>query len=298
MRRLAALLPLILLLFLVASCEKEVHINLAGSPPQVVVQGSIETNQYPYVILTSTISFFGSVDLSTLQNSFLHGAEMQVSDGSSSVQLREYSIDTGTNAKFYFYTIDTASLANAMKGQNGKFYTLTIKYQGVTYTSVTKIPYPKGIDTLWLGDPVFKRSTTPDSARQLFCNYTDPDTPGNYVRYFTRRNNDQFYPAGIFSDEVVNGKQIGNIDLYAGYEDSTNVNGDSLRYFYPGDVVTLKWCEIDKGVYRFWNTAQFAASAIGNPFASPINVQSNVSNGALGVWAGYGALFYTITVPR
>ena len=290
---------LIVVLFLVvslASCQKEVHINLGSTPPQVVVQGAIETNVPPYVILTNTIGFFSSIDLTTLQNSFLHGALITVSDGTATVTLKEYSIDTGSNSKFYVYSVDTAALGNIMYGQVGKFYTLSVTYNGTTYTSVTKIPVPKGIDSMWFGPPTFKNSKTPDSAVELFANYSDPDTPGNYVRYFTKRNNELYYPSGIFSDDLVNGNVIRNIDLYAGYDDSTNVNGDSLRYFYPGDSVTLKWCEIDKGVYDFWNTYAFASNAIGNPFSSPINVKTNMTNGALGVWCGYGTVFTTLVV--
>ena len=96
----------------------------------------------------------------------------------------------------------------------------------------------------------------------------------------------------------MNGKTIKDIDLYAGYDDSLHANGDSLRYFYPGDTVTLKWCEIDKGVYDFWNSYDFASNAIGNPFSSPINLKTNITNGALGVWCGYGTILKTIVVPH
>ncbi len=281
-----------------ASCEKEVHINMASTPPKVVVQGAIETGQFPYVFLTSSIGFFSKIDLATLQNTFLHGATITVSDGLKTTTLVEYAFDTGSNATFYIYSVDTNNIASAIIGEEGKYYTLTIQYDGKTYTSVTKIPFTKDIDSLWLGEPIFKSSRTPDGAMQLFCKYTDPDTPGNNVRYFTQRNDDNFYPSGIFTDEVVNGKVITDIDLYGGYNDSTNVRGDSLIYFYPGDSVTLKWCEIDKNVYKFWNTFDYARNSLGNPFASPINVQTNITGGALGVWEGDGVSYHTIVVPR
>ena len=286
-----------LLIISVASCQKEVHIDLGSSPSQIVVEGQIENGQPPFVLITSTLSFFSNIDLKSLEKSFIHNAVVTVSNGSKTMTLREYSLDTA-GSKFYAYTIDTANFANIFVGEIGKSYTLTIVSNGKTYTSVTKIPAPKGVDTLWFADPEFKNDKTPDSARQLFANYSDPDTLGNYVRYYTQRNRGAFYPVGIFSDEIVNGKVISNISLIAGYEHTTDANGDSLRYFYPGDTVTLKWCEIDKGVYTFWNTDQFAANSVGNPFASPINTTSNISNGALGVWAGYGSILKTIIVPH
>lgn len=275
-------------------CEKEVHINLQSSPPKLVVQGVIENGLPPYVILNTTFGFFSTVDLGTVQNSFVHDAVIKVSDGVKTVTLKEYPLDTANGNKFYVYSIDTNNLASGIIGELGKFYTLTIDYNGQTFTSVTKIPYPKGLDTLWFGDPTLMRSSTPANARELFGNYVDPDTPGNYVKYFTRRNQEGFNPAGVFTDELVNGKPINAVDLLAGTpnDNSADDRSDSMYYFYPGDSVVLKWSEIDKGVYNFWNTYEFAIRSGGNPFSSPINVKSNITNGALGAWAGYGSIYY------
>lgn len=286
------------LLFTLASCEKEVHINLQSVPPRVVVQGEIETGNPPFVMLTSTMGFFSKVDLSTLQNSFLHNAVVKVSDGSRTVTLKEYTIDS-SSFKFSFYSVDYLNPDDTMFGQEGKFYTLTIDYEGKSYSAVTKIPYPQGIDTMWFAEPDFTGPNTPDSARQLFVNYTDPDTVGDYVRVYTSRGNEPFYYSSNFSDEIVNGKTINNIGILGGYE-STNaeMNRDSLIYFFPGEDVTVKWCAVDKGVYTFWNTLDFAKGSAGNPFASPINPTTNLTNGALGVWAGYGTFFKTATVPH
>lgn len=288
----------VVFIFVFSGCEKEVHINLGSAPAKVVVQGAVENGLPPYVFLTSTIGFFSNVSLSTLQSSFLHGANITVSDGTKTITLKEYSFDTSGSNTFYVYTIDTADPSGGMLGEINKFYTLTITYNGVTYTSVTKIPNVKNVDTLWFDTPLYQNSKTPDSALQLFANYQDPDTMGNCVRYFTQRNQGQFFPVDIFNDQLVNGKLIDNIALFAGYDKAAKVNEDSLRYFYPGDTVTLKWSEIDKNVYTFWNSFEYANNALGNPFASPINLKTNISNGGLGIWAGYGSAYKTIVVPR
>lgn len=290
-------------LMMFSSCEKEVHINLKSSEPQVVVQGQIETGMPPYVILTNTIGFFSKIDLSTYEKSFLHDAVITVSDGTKTVKLKEYTFDTGASFKFSIYSLDTASFnpANFMFGENNKTYTLSITYQGKTYTGVTKIPNPQGIDSMWFDEPLFAGEKTPDSALQLYVNYKDPDTLGDYVRYFTQRGNDLFYPSEIFSDEIVNGKQVNKIGLVAGYEQASggqDRSRDSLIYFFPGETVTLKWCAVDKAVYNFFNTLQFARNSVGNPFSSPINPTTNMKNGALGVWAGYGVYERTAVVPH
>jgi uncharacterized protein DUF4249 len=294
--RLISFITGVALLFL-ASCEKEVHINLGTTSSHLVVQGAIETGLPPYVILTSTIGFFSTVDQTTLQNSFVHNAVIKVACGNKTVNLIEYALDTGMGNKFYVYSVDTANLGNIMLGQVDSFYTLTIISNGQTYTSVTKIPNPKGVDSMWFARPTFVDDKTPDSAMQLFVNYSDPDTIGNYVQYFTQRDGGLFFRSQIFSDELVNGKPVKNLGLFAGFDPTVKANGDSLSYFYPGEKVTLKWAEIDKSVYTFWNTYGFAQSAVGNPFASPINIQSNISNGALGVWEGLGSVLTTRIVP-
>ncbi len=289
-----SLLTVFALVIALSGCEKEVHINIASSASQVVVQGAVETGAPPYVFLSSTIGFFSKMDLNTLENSFLHGAVITVSDGTNTITLKEYTFDTGGTSKFYVYSVDPAS--GTMVGEVGKYYTLNVIYNGKTYTSVTKIPAPKGIDSIWVDVPLYVSAKTPDSAKQLFVNYTDPDTPGNYVRYYTQRNGGLFYPSDQFNDQVVNGKPITDIPLYAGYEHTQDVNNDSMMYFYPGDTLTLKWSEIDKNVYNFWNSYAYALNALGNPFASPINLQTNITNGGLGVWGGYGSLTYTLIV--
>ncbi len=287
----------LLLSLSICSCQKEIHLNLASTPPQLVVEGAIETGVPPYVFLSTTISFFSQINLNTLENSYVHNATVTVFDGDSTIKLREYIVDTAGGSKIYFWSIDTSNLSNIMVGKVGKSYKLSVVYNGTTYTSTTKIPAVKGLDSIWFATPTFKNKNTPDSAWEMFANYTDPDTIGNYVRYFTKINSQPFYPSQLFSDEIVNGKLVPDLALPAGYLQTTNANGDSLNYVYPGDTVVIKWCEIDRGVYDFWNTWQFANNAIGNPFASPINIQSNISNGALGVWAGYGSALYTVIVP-
>jgi len=293
----ASIAAVFVLTFSLLSCERPVTINLGSSPPTLVVQGQIENGQPPFVVLSTTVGFFSTIDLATLQNTFVHGATVTVSDGTKTMTLKEYSLDTIGTSKVYYYTVDTANLSNLFVGQVEHYYTLTVISNGKTYTSVTKIPNPAPLDSIYVDSPLFTNSKTPPHALQLYGDYKDPDTIGNYVKYFTSRNNGSYYPAdGVYNDQVINGTFVRKIQFEVGFNDSANANSDSLRYLYSGDKVTIKWCSIDKGVYTFWNTYQFAQNSVGNPFATPINVTSNISNGALGVWAGYGTYFKTLTI--
>ncbi|HRO44018.1 MAG TPA: hypothetical protein PL009_14375, partial [Flavipsychrobacter sp.] len=115
-----------ILFFVLASCEKEVNVSLNSGEPRLVIEGQIENGGYPFVVLTKSIGYFSRIDLTTLENAFVHGAIITVSDGASSITLKEYSLDTGftgTN-KFYLYTIDTTDpTAFSFRGNFEKQYT-------------------------------------------------------------------------------------------------------------------------------------------------------------------------------
>jgi hypothetical protein len=281
------------------SCEKEVEINFSEGTSQLVVNGQIEVGEWPVVVLTKSIGYFSKVDLATLQNSFIHNAVVEVSDGVQKVRLIEYSKDTGF-AKFYYYKIDTTDpVASNFVGQVEKFYTLTVETGGRKYSSTTKIPAPQALDSMAAVTPREVPKNAP-TAMQLIVWYSDPDTVGNSVRYFTKRNSEPYYPGpnSVFDDQIVNGAKNAQYPLQAGSQRSNVDFTDSTGYIFRGDTVTIKWAAIDHNVFNFYQTFEYSLGTVGNPFSSPINVMSNISGGALGVWAGYAPTYYTIVVPK
>lgn len=295
----AASVIFIIISVLLVSCEKEVNIDLDTGDPKLVVEGGIENNLPPIVILTKSIGYFADIDLNTVQNSYVHDAKITVSDGSTTITLREYSIDTGTNGnKFFFYTVDT-SQPQLFLGQLERYYSLKIDVNGQVYEATTKIPTPTPLDSLV---PYYPQANAdladigPD-ARILKVYFRDPDTSGNYVRYYTQRNDEPFYAAlaSVYSDEFINGTQF-TTEFPMGEPRFTTKTFDSLGLAYVGDTVTFRWSAIDKGTYDFWSQYEYALGTLGSPFASPIRVKSNISNGALGVWGGYGSLYYTVVM--
>ncbi len=287
---------------LLVSCEKEVNVNLSSGEPKLVVDGQIETNGYPFVVLTKSVGYFSKIDLNILQNSIVHGAIVKVSDGNKTIQLKEYTIDTGSNGSntFSFYTVDTAdAVARAFKGEPEKSYTLTIEAEGKTYTSITKIPAVKGVDSVWFKKP--NGEVKVETAVLMYVKYEDPDTLGNYVRYFTKRNSEPYLTSfnSTYDDQIINGTTIDSLVLMAGYNRTQEQqNFDSIGYFFRGDTVTLKWCAIDKGSFKFFSTLEFVTGSIGNPFSSPVNVTSNIQGDGLGVWAGYGVQEITKIIDK
>jgi hypothetical protein len=293
----AGIAVVVLTVLFLTSCEKEVKINLKTGDPSLVVEGAIENDLPPYVFLTKSIGYFSTINYNTLQNSFVHDAKVTVSDGVNSTVLKEYSADTGSSGnKLYFYTIDTSK--GIFVGQIGKIYKLTIEVDGKVYESYTKIPNPTIIDSVKTvqPDPPFNKDNNP-IARQIRIYFKDPDTAGNYVRYFTKRNSEPFYPGlnSVYPDEIINGIYF-ETTLSLGEPRSIEYNRDSTGVGYPGDTVTLKWSAIDKTSYTFWSTYEYSLGTLGNPFSTPIQVKSNVNNGALGIWAGYGSIYKTLVL--
>ncbi|HRP88849.1 MAG TPA: DUF4249 domain-containing protein [Edaphocola sp.] len=279
------------------SCEKEVSFDLPKDiAEKVVVEGSIELNQPPFVLLTKSFGFFSKLDLSSLQNSFLSGAEIFVSDGSRNVQLKEYSIDTLGN-KFNFYTIDTSKPADlSFIGQVGTAYHLKIVYNNKTYEASTTIPQPVSFDSLW-SEPFPTPIPDHPEFRRVSASYTDPVTPGNRYRYFISVNNGPFN-ASTFStinDDIINGTHV-TMNFYNVTSPMDTSSNLEKFAFLPGDSVVIKLSAIDKESYNFWETLEFSVGTTGNPFSTPIKVPSNISNGALGVWTGYGSSYNKVFI--
>lgn len=285
-------------LVILSSCEKEVKIKLKPGSEKVVVDGRIETGQIPFVIFTRSIDFFSKIDLNTLEDAFLHDAVMTISDGQKTITLREYEF-LNNGIRFFIYSADTANGQSfQFKGEFGKTYDLKIQYNGQVYQSQTTIPFVKNVDSMWASPPDFPSNDYPD-LRSVFAQYTDPDTLGNRIRYFVSRNNQEFLPPffSTYDDALINGTTV-PVRIYPGFNKADSIVRETFGYFSKGDTVVLKWSSIDQKVFDFWQTLEFSATATGNPFAAPVEVSTNISNGALGVWAGYGNSFDTLIISQ
>jgi hypothetical protein len=70
------------------------------------------------------------------------------------------------------------------------------------------------------------------------------------------------------------------------------------HFFNKGDTVTFKLANINKTTFDFWRTMEYSYASIGNPFATPVKVLGNISNGALGYFGGYASQYHTLVIPR
>lgn len=272
------------------SCEKDIKIEPSNNQPKLVVDAEIENGRPPLVVLSTSLSYFSTIDTATLFASYVKDATVQLSNGTSTINLVRNEIKTQGGARLVFYT---SPLNNMMLGETGKTYQLTIKHNGQEYQSTTTIPnVTKTIDSLW-SDKVPNRPTN-DSFRVLKGSIFDPPGLGNYIRYFTQVNNQPFFPGfnSVFDDDIIDGKKY-NITIDRGVNRNLPFERENYGFFKLGDTITVKLTNIDKASFEFWRTWEFAFQSIGNPFSSPGVVKGNISNGALGAFCGYGSQYKT-----
>jgi hypothetical protein len=133
----------------------------------------------------------------------------------------------------------------------------------------------------------------------VFARVNDPAGKGNYIRYFTARNDSAYYPGlnSVFDDEIVDGLTY-EIQVFRGQDRNQEFVNDEFGYFRRGDRVKVKLTNIDRATYDFWRTWEQNQQNVGNPFSVPIKVLGNINNHALGLWGGYAAQEVKIDIPR
>lgn len=283
-----------IILVVVSSCEKDIDFELKDAEEALVVDASIENGQPPFVILTKSFGYFAQLSPALLAGSFVHDADVYMSNGNTTHKLKEYFVDSTAGVRLYFYSIDTTQLLTAFLGQFNKSYTLRIISSGREYNASATIPtLAKKPDTLlWIPAPM-----NPDTNKVVLrVRATDPPGLGNYVRYYTKKNSGNFLPGenSVYDDQFIDGTTY-EIRVDPGV-DRNNMIPYEENYFLKGDTVTLKVSNIDRATFRFWSTMEFAYQSIGNPFASPGKVAGNVSNGALGAFCGYASSSRTLII--
>ena len=297
-----------LLFLLFTGCEKEIFMETPQAEEKLVVEGFIEPGMPPIVFLTKSTGYFEPTDLQSMQNIIIRNANVYISNGIVKLKLTQICANNlPDNILQYFANYSGFSAAYLkqlnycfyttfdLSGETGMVYTLSIDYNGKNYTSVSSIPEPVSLDSLW-----FIRRTPQENRGIIWARLSDPPEIYNAYRIFTKRlgRDEKYIPVwgSTFEDRFFDGK---NFDFYfyrgikANSEDPSD-NNSERSFFREGDTIVVKFCSIDQDVFMFIRGLETAVSNNGNPFAAPLTITSNISGGALGYWGGYGAAYDTI----
>ena len=278
-----------LLFFLMLSCEKDITVDLPKPDSKVVVEGYIEQNQNPYVVLTKNAPYFDKVDADTFGELFILDAKVTVSNGHEEVPL-EIGFHPDRFPYFYYTT-------NQITGQVGVEYTLKIDLDTLVLKAKTTIPNPVIVDSL-----KFKNDEPYDTLGYMWFYFTDPDTLGNYYRIFSKtlgRDKDFLHPlSSVADDQLINGQDVEFSTYHPVKEiaDTTDNFDETDFYFAIGDTVILKFCSITAEHYYFWKTLEQQSMSGGNPFSSPATIRTNIVGGGLGIWGSYGTYIDTLII--
>jgi hypothetical protein len=318
-RLMEKVLVALLVCVVLSACTKEVKIDIPGYKEELVVDGRIETGQPPIVILSKTKDIYASTDLDAYLNGFISGAVVTVSNGDTTVVLDEICSDNlpaGTEEiAAEMFGIPVEELENyhicayttfntSIWGEVGETYDLTVQYEGKTYTSTTQILQPTALDSVWWEQDEDAPTGFGFSWAQLSDNAAQFDAYMWEVKRLDLNWNGEpkdrsFMPtyAPVFDDQFINGTTF-----EFGYEnpmswrnaEEESIPDEQRGYYGIGDTVVIKFSKVDSGVYDFLERKYLQLQTTGNPFASPTSIPTNISGGALGVWAGYSPTFDTL----
>lgn len=295
MRFLKSLLWLFVVISFTA-CEKNIDFKLNETPAKLVIEATIENGEAPYVVLTNSFDFFSTINPQLLASNFVHNATIIISDSLKAHTLKEYSIPVGLDYNLYYYSTDSSDMASAIIGTVHSTYNLKIMVDGKEYTAHTTIPaISKVVDSVWWQNA----PPSKDSSRVVVkAKATDPPGYGDYVRYYTKKNDEPFFPGlnSVFDDLFIDGTTY-ELQVEPGFDRNLDRDEDDF-FFHKGDSVTLKLSNIDRATYDFWRTMEYSYQSVGNPFSTPIKVLGNISNGALGYFGGYASQYRTLVIPK
>lgn len=107
---------------------------------------------------------------------------------------------------------------------------------------------------------------------------------------------DTYFQRGTSNNLLVDTQEMDFEQEENGYFKSGKSILSHDREIYP-DTVLLRLSQIDYNSFLFWRSADFQSSSGGNPFAEPINLQSNINNG-LGIFYGQAAIYYKVVAKE
>ena len=266
---------------ILSSCTKDIFV---ASEPQMIVEGWIDADGCPVVILTAAIVVNDEYkDYSDISNYIIKWAKVTVSDGENEVVL------TGKASDDYFppYIYTTAR----MRGVAGKKYKLTVEYKDYYAEAETVIPHKVFLDSI-----VVKPCKNDASLCYLNAYFLDSSSEKNYYKFFTRvYGHEKYYVSSnmaVYDDAQFSNGSTG-VTVYPG---NTIFDEYKSSYFNVGSWVDVKFAHIDSAAFAYWEMYRDVVDLSRNymmPYSR--NLPSNVV-GAQGYWFGYGATEYRVFV--
>lgn len=259
-------------------------VKLPVSEPVLVIDGWIENDKAPVVIVTTSIPVrdtLGNED--ALRKYVVTWTKVSVSDGEREVVL------TGMKNDDYYppYIYTTSSL----KGEAGKRYTLKVEeYQGRSVTAVTTIPQPVALENIKV-----RQSNSDEAGYYLTGELRDNPDSKDYYKVFIKksRKDSTFVPSflGLIDDETLN-SEVDEIPI----NNAVNIlNENQSSLFDEDDYIFIRFSAIDEAAHNYWHDFDNITMAQNPLFPATSKIRSNIIGG-LGHWSGYGSSTYRVSI--
>ena len=301
------------LLLLLVSCEEEFIPEIDESAQKYIVEGYIESGENslpPFIIVSRSFPFFGRITAEDIFDLQIQDAEVTVEVEESSYSLQKVCL-SDLPEQFRQQIIQEVGFLPVFEQGNFCLYIDVLQEIPIKKETVylLKIDLPTG--ELLVGQTTIPRHVPIDSFRftrppgtnqndtmaRLLITVSDPEEP-NFYRYMTAGQGQSFQPsfASVTDDRLFNGQTFDfPLQKSVSAQEVEELEVDNFGLYQRGDTVRVRWLNIDKDHFDFWNTFEFNLNNQG-PFSSYTRVRSNVS-GALGIWGGYSSSEYILYVP-
>ena len=242
------------------SCEKVVDLNLDTIEPRLVIDASLSANGSSsasgcFAILTKTQNF-NSPGMPEL----VSDATVTLTDNTTSITTA-LTFDSGSGR----YRTPIAIIT-------GRSYTMTVIYEGATYSATETVPDAVPIDELYFIR--IKMGKEDDPYMMPTIVFMDPPIERNYYKCILYVNDRRMSTVYLNDDEYKNGKRF----PWSLFFDSSDNNDDELKI---GDKVRVEMSSLAYGSYFYFQTLTSVAAGGGT---NPI---SNFSGDVLGVLKAY-----------
>lgn len=284
MKTLNALVVNFLVILVIQSCKKDITIKPIPYEDAVFIECILFPGTVPQVFVSRSLPFFDK-DV-TPQQVFARGAIVTITENSVVRTLLPDSVYDKFRCRWVpFYRGDIPSAI-------GNTYTLSVTYDGKTYSASTTISQPKvQIGTIEYSAEFFDLYGGHDG---IIISFDDAPGSENYYRYQMNRMIDSSVHHAHVLDVIVNNCTNGELyfatDVGRTVFSDANADGSRLQMYietafeYSKDDTAWVFLQsLDKKSAAFYDNLDKQLQAIQNPFIEPVTIKTQIE-GCIGIF--------------
>ncbi|MBU0473901.1 MAG: DUF4249 domain-containing protein [Bacteroidetes bacterium] len=270
-------ITLVLMTFLLFSCEDVIQIDLNSANTAIVLEAKIsDTSSVSTMVITKSTDFYTV------------GEYERVSDAVVII-----SDDKGKSATM-IEVMPGEYRTDLIIGNTNTNYSVEVNVEGKNYFAESKMPNRIEIDSLTIEkSKLGPRSSSGKGRYILHIYFKDEPDIANYCRFKISHNEKDLAGFIVYDDKYTDGNDINaRAQLDA---EVLNLN--------IGDIITVELQSIDKATYDFYKTANSVnasgSSSGGRPSSTsvaPTNPISNWTNNALGYFSAFASSHKAIKI--